>query len=90
MTHNINLKEMASHDATKYDSAVTYLEFELDPSDGTNYQVHLMPHRWGGVIAVVNDKTTYLCFKDGELKLLSGKDNEYTRYALKLLIEVTR
>lgn len=89
MTHSINLKEVASHDATQTISAVTYIEFELDPSDGTNYQVHLMPHRWGGVIALVNDKSTYLCFKDGETKLLSGEDNEYTRYALKIMIEVT-
>jgi len=48
-----------------------------------------LPHRWGGVIALVNDKSTYLCFKDGETKLLSGEDNEYTRYALKIMIEVT-
>jgi len=86
MNHSINLKEVAEHERT---GCVTYIEFELEPSDGTNYSVHLAPHRWGGVIAIVNDKTTYLCFKDGEIKLLSGKDNEYTRYALKTMIEVT-
>jgi hypothetical protein len=87
--HNIRLKEIATHDETQKVSAVTYIEFELDPSDGTNYSVHLAPHRWGGVLAIVNDKVTYLCFEDGELKLLSGVDNEYTRYALGKLIEVT-
>jgi len=62
-----------------------FVEFELIPSDGTNYSIHLFPHRYGGIVCYVNDSSCYIIFKDFEVKHLFGINNIYTKKAIETL-----
>jgi len=65
----------------------SYYCFEMKPSDGTRYTVHLCPCEHGGIYVLVNDSSCWLWFEgetshDHEVKFLFGNNNEYTKKAV--------
>ena len=49
------------------------------PGDGTAYTLHVVKHVYGGYLVCCNDSSMWLAFEDGEVRILAGLKNEFTR-----------
>jgi len=56
--------------------------------DGTRYQLHFMPAKYGGVYVISNESELYRYHGNGNIKFLCGKHNEWTERAILQVIVV--
>ena len=60
----------------------------FENGDGTRYQLHMMPAKYGGVYIIANEKALYRYHGDGDIKFLCGVQNDWTERAILQIIYV--
>ena len=60
----------------------SFYVFQMNPSDGTKYTVHVTPAQYGGLYVIVNEGSLWRWHGEGDVKFLCGNNNEYTRKAV--------
>ena len=75
--------EIDDINATWVNSSVVF-----ENGDGTRYTCHFTPARYGGVYCIVNESSLWRYHGDGDIKFLTGNNNEYTERALLQLFYV--
>jgi|TARA_R110000823_G_C15619765_1_gene467444 hypothetical protein len=60
----------------------SFYVFEMNPSDGTKYTVHVMPAEYGGLYVIVNEKSLWRWHGEDDAKFLCGNNNKYTKKAV--------
>jgi len=62
--------------------ANSFYVFQMNPSDGTKYTVHVTPAQYGGLYVIVNENSLWRWHGEGDVKFLCGNDNRYTKKAV--------
>jgi hypothetical protein len=62
--------------------ANSFYVFQMNPSDGTKYTVHVTPAQYGGLYVIVNENSVWRWHGEGDVKFLCGNDNRYTKKAV--------
>jgi len=62
--------------------ANSFYVFQMNPSDGTKYTVHVTPAQYGGLYVIVNENSLWRWHGEGDVKFLCGNENRYTKKAV--------
>ena len=86
MTHNLNHRcptcERLQCICIIYNKRSYKPNYEFQPGDGTNYLIHLVPAKYGGLYVIVNETSTWRYHRNDTLKFLCGNNNKWTQTAV--------
>tara|TARA_R110000824_G_scaffold340763_1_gene527274 strand:+ start:138 stop:443 length:306 start_codon:yes stop_codon:yes gene_type:complete len=68
------------HDDCEWSNS--FYVFEMSPSDGTKYTIHVSPANYGGLYVIVNESSVWRWHGYDDVKFLCGNNNKHTEKAV--------